>query len=98
MTTTTIKDAEEMGAPSQEEIAKFQQAGADAQMAVIRCNARVAEAQEALAVAQADLAHANVVVAKVNLTGAELQQRVNFSREASAALPKLHTPGQLVWR
>lgn len=84
--TTSRTDAEAMGAPDQAEIAAFQQAGADAQMAVIRCNAKVAQAQEDLALAQADLARANTVVAKINVQGAELQQRVQFSREASSRL------------
>lgn len=74
-----------MGAPNQEEIATFQQAASDAQMMVIRCNAKVAEAQESLALAQAELAAANTAVAKINVAGAELQQRVEFARQASAA-------------
>jgi hypothetical protein len=84
--TTSRTEAEDMGAPSQDEIAAFQQVGQDAQMEVIRANFRVAEAQEALALAQADLAKANTVVARVNVQGAELQHRVQFSREATSRL------------
>jgi hypothetical protein len=83
MTATTIKQAEDMGAPSQEEIAAYQQTSAEAQLAQVRASAKVAECSEALAYAQADLAATQTVLAKLNLTGAELQQRVNFSREAS---------------
>lgn len=96
---TTKTEAEAMGAPSQDEIATYQQASADAQMAGIKANAKVAECQEALALAQAELAATNTAVARLNVVGAELQQRVQFSREASAATPsRLHTAGQLVRR
>lgn len=91
--TTTMSEAEAMGAPTQEEIAAYQQASADAQMAGIKANLAVAEAQHALSLAQADLAGTNAIVAKLNVVGAELQQRVNFAREASAASP-IVTPGQ----
>jgi len=72
-----------MGAPSQDEILAYQRRSEGAQMAVIRANAKVAEAQEKLAFAQAEAAKANTAVANLNVQGVELQTRVNFSREAS---------------
>jgi hypothetical protein len=86
MTTT------EAGAPTQDEIAAYQQAASDAQMDTIKANAKVAECQEFLALAQAELAHTNAVMARLNVTGAELQQRVNFA-QAAAAASKIVTPG-----
>lgn len=90
--TNSLADAENMGAPSQDEIGAFQQASADAQMAGIKANQAVAEAQHALSLAQADLAGCNAVTARINVVGAELQQRVNFAREAAAA-SQIVTPG-----
>lgn len=97
---TTKTEAEAMGAPSQDEIATYQQAAGDAQMKTIVAASKVADAREALAYAQADEAAAQALVAKMNVQGAELQQRVQFSREAAAATgaPRLHTAGQLVRR
>lgn len=91
--TTSLADAENMGAPTQEEIAAYQSASADAQLAGVKATLAVAEAQHALSLAQADLAGTNAIVAKLNVVGAELQQRVNFSREAANASP-IVTPGQ----
>lgn len=82
----------EAGAPTQDEIADYQQRSADAQMATVRATAKVAELQEALAYAQADHAACNTVMAKLNVEGAELQQRVNFAQAASAA-SAIVTPG-----
>jgi hypothetical protein len=81
-----------MGAPTQEEIAAYQTASTEAQLAQVRAQAKVAECSEALAYAQADLARTQAVLARLNVTGAELQQRVNLSREAAAASP-IVTPG-----
>jgi hypothetical protein len=91
MTTTRI-DAEEMGAPDQAEIAAFQQAAADANMTCVRAAAKVADAREALAYASAEEAKAQAIVAKVNVTGAELQARVQFAREANGG-QRLVVPG-----
>lgn len=72
-------------APTQEEITAYQARSDLAQMAVIRANAAVAAASEALAFAQAQAARCNTAVANLNVEGALLQQRVNFSRQAEAA-------------
>jgi len=47
MTATTIKQAEDMGAPSQEEIAAYQQTSAEAQLAQVRASAKVRMPPEA---------------------------------------------------
>jgi hypothetical protein len=73
----------ELGAPDQEEIAAYQRAANDAQMAGVRASAKVAEYEEALAYARAELAATNTTVAKLNVTGAELQARLQFAKAAA---------------
>jgi hypothetical protein len=83
--TTTLTDAENMGAPTQDEIADYQVRAGAAQMATIVAASKVADAREALAYASAEEAASQATVAKLNVEGAQLQQRVQFSREASAS-------------
>jgi hypothetical protein len=85
----------EMGAPDGAEIAAFQERANEASMAVIRANAAVAEAREALAYREAEAAGAQTAVARLNVEGALLQQRVNFAQSATKAAASIVRSGAI---
>ena len=75
----------DVGAPSQAEIDAFNARTGVAQIAVIEANAGVAEAEENLAHARYRAAAAGTVLAKLNVEGAGLQQRLQFAQAAAAS-------------
>jgi len=75
----------EMGAPTQDEVLAFQERADEANLAVIRANAAVSEAEEALAWRRAEAAATQTSLAKLNVDGALLQQRLHFAKQATKA-------------
>ena len=84
-----------MGAPTQEEVTAYQVKSDNAQMTAIQAEAAVAEAQEALAYRQAESAAARAAVARLNVDGARLQQRMNFAKQAAASVTPIVRTGSI---
>lgn len=84
----------DMGAPSEAEINAFNARNGVAQLSAIEANARVAEAEEGLARARHEAASAQTVLAKLNIEGARLQQRLQFA-QAAAQSQKLAVAGNI---
>ena len=79
-------------APTQTELNDYQARAQKANLAMIRANALVAQADENLAEARLQLSRAQTDIAKLNVEGTLLQQRVQADQQAAQskiAVPRL---------
>jgi chromosome segregation ATPase len=77
-------------APTQTELNDYQARAQKANLAMIRANALVAQADENLAEARLQLSRAQTEIAKLNVEGTLLQQRVQADQQATQ--PKIAVP------